>query len=108
MSVSQTGVAFTNHLAEEAAAANRVLLNGSGVAVGDFDNDGWADVYFCGLSRGNALYKNLGGWRFANVTEQAGLKPGSGSSHAAVFADVNATAGWTCWSRCLPVACNVF
>src|SRR5437867_1908393 len=35
----QTGVTFTNSLDEHAAAANRVLYNGSGVAVGDFDND---------------------------------------------------------------------
>src|SRR5213596_290343 len=33
-----TGVAFTNLLDESAAAANRILLDGSGVAAGDFDN----------------------------------------------------------------------
>ena len=36
----QTGVNFTNQLTEWQAAFNRVLLNGSGVAVGDDDQDG--------------------------------------------------------------------
>ena len=31
-------------------AANRVLLNGAGVAAGDFDRDGWVGFYFCGLA----------------------------------------------------------
>src|SRR5882672_5936155 len=85
----QTGVTFTNSLDEQAGAANRVLYNGSGVAVGDFDNDGWPDLYFCSLNGRNTLYKNLGGWRFADVTEQAGLKRDRRYYRGAVFADVN-------------------
>ena len=46
---AETGLAFTNSIDEQSAAANRVLLNGSGVATGDYDNDGWPDVFFCGL-----------------------------------------------------------
>src|ERR1051325_695681 len=46
----QSGVAFTNSLDEKAAAANRVLYNGSGVAVGDYDNDGLSDIFFCSLT----------------------------------------------------------
>jgi hypothetical protein len=89
MSPAQTGVAFTNSVDESAAAANRVLLNGSGVAVGDFDNDGWPDIYFCSLNGNNTLYKNLGGWRFVDVTARAGLKRDARYYHGAVFADVN-------------------
>ena len=85
----QTGIAFTNLLDEKSAAANRVLYNGSGVAVGDFDNDGWPDIYFCSLNGHNTLYKNLGGWKFTDVTEQAGLKRDQRYYRGAVFADVN-------------------
>src|SRR5688572_26347497 len=74
LSPAETGVAFTNSLTEEAGAANRVLFNGSGVAVGDFDQDGRPDIYLCSLNGRNTLYKNFGGWRFVDVTEQAGLK----------------------------------
>jgi hypothetical protein len=85
----QTGVGFTNTLTEWEGASNRVLLNGSGVAAGDFDRDGWPDIYFCSLNGRNTLYKNLGGWRFADVTEQAGLPRDQRYYRGAVFADVN-------------------
>lgn len=43
-----------------------------GVAVADFDNDGFQDLYVTGYD-GNALYRNLGGCKFEDVTEKAGL-----------------------------------
>ena len=89
----QTGVTFTNLLDESAAAANRVLLNGSGVAAGDFDNDGLVDLYFCGLNQRNVLYKNLGNWKFLDVTEEAGLTSTNQFCRGAVFADLDGD-GW--------------
>jgi hypothetical protein len=83
-----TGVDFTNHLAEETSALNRILENGSGVALGDVDGDGWCDVYFCRLEGDNVLYRNLGGWKFTNVTEGAGVACPNQYSTGAVFADV--------------------
>src|SRR5690349_20125083 len=62
----RSGLTFTNSVDEAAAAANRVLYNGSGVAAGDFDNDGLPDLHFCSLNGRNTLYRNLGGWRFAD------------------------------------------
>ncbi len=88
----ETGVAFTNSIDERAAAANRTLYNGSGAATGDFDGDGLPDIFFCSLNGRNTLYKNLGGWRFADVTEQAGLKRDTRYYRGAVFADVNGDA----------------
>ena len=86
---TETGLSFTNLLVELEGAANRVLFNGSGVATGDFDNDGLADIFLCGLSSPNALFKNLGGWRFKNVTREAGLIFTNKYYRGAVFADLN-------------------
>src|SRR5262245_45813193 len=44
-----TGIHFTNRLSDKAAGANRILENGSGVALGDVDGDGWCDIYFCAI-----------------------------------------------------------
>jgi hypothetical protein len=55
---------------------------GMGCAVGDYDNDGFPDIYVLGLN-GNTLYHNEHGSRFTDVTEQAGLKGGRWSTSAA-------------------------
>jgi hypothetical protein len=43
-----------------------------GVAAGDFDNDGFTDLFLCQAGR-NALYRNNGDGTFTDVTEKAGL-----------------------------------
>jgi len=70
---ARTGVAFTNHLDEATVARNRLLELGSGVALGDVDGDGRVDVYLCRLEGDNALYRNLGDWRFEDITARAGV-----------------------------------
>ncbi len=84
-----TGIDFTNVLTDARAAENQLRLNGSGVACGDVDGDGWCDVYFCGLENGNRLYRNLGGWKFEDITESAGVACADQYSTGAVFADVD-------------------
>ena len=86
---SQTGIVFANQIDELSAAANRVLLNGSGVAPGDYDNDGWPDLFFCGLNTPCRLYRNLGGWKFQDVTEPSGIVCPGRNYRGAVFADLN-------------------
>ena len=46
---------------------------GMGVAVGDFNNDGWQDLYVTGYG-GGVLYQNLGGCKFKDVTKEAGVR----------------------------------
>jgi hypothetical protein len=58
---------------------------GMGVAVADFDNDGWLDIYVTGYG-GNVLYRNLGNCKFEDVTEKAGVRSG-GFSTGAAWAD---------------------
>ena len=89
---AETGLSFSNRLSELDAARNRVLLNGSGVALGDYDGDGRVDLYVCGLNADNALYRNLGGWRFEDVTKKAGLACSKVFCRGAVMADVNGDA----------------
>jgi hypothetical protein len=58
---------------------------GMGVAVGDYDGDGWDDLYLTGLNR-NHLFRNEGG-RFRDVSTEAGVAGGEDtwSSSAAFF-----------------------
>jgi enediyne biosynthesis protein E4 len=55
---------------------------GMGVAVADFDNDGWQDLYVTGYG-GNVLYRNLGNCKFEDVTDKAGVRVGGYSTGAA-------------------------
>jgi hypothetical protein len=90
---AQTGVRFTNYLSLGAAVKNHNLMQGAGVAAGDFDNDGWCDLYFANVEGRNTLYRNRGGLVFEDVTETAGVAcPGMFSTGTA-FADVNGD-GW--------------
>ena len=57
---------------------------GDGVAVGDFDNDGWADMYVTNFGP-NILYRNRGDGTFEDVTDRAGVAMGKWSTSAAFF-----------------------
>lgn len=86
---AETGITFTNRLDEERSLTNQIFLNGSGVALGDVDGDGRCDVYLCGLDTPNALYRNLGSWRFVDVTTTAGVACADQASTGAAFADLD-------------------
>jgi hypothetical protein len=73
-------------------ARNQHLFNGSGVAVGDVNGDGWPDLYLAHLGGPNALYLNRGtagsGIQFSRVPDAGGAQlPGEYSTGAAL-ADV--------------------
>lgn len=86
---TKTGVDFKNDVDDNAIRRNEHLLNGSGVAAGDVDGDGLADIYFCGLGVDNVLYKNLGDWKFDDITNKAGVAHTGNYSTGAAFADMD-------------------
>ncbi len=76
----RTGVTFSNALKYTDSLTVlefEYMYNGAGVAVADFDQDGWQDIYFTGNMVSNRLYRNLGEWKFEDVTEASG----AGSTH---------------------------
>lgn len=87
-----TDITFTNRLSDAAASTNQIRMNGSGVAAGDVDGDGWCDLYFCSQAGENRLYRNLGGWRFKDITDTAGVRCSGQYSTGALFADVDGDA----------------
>lgn len=89
MPSAQTGVHFTNELSDDKAAENQIRLNGSGVALGDFDNNGWCDVYFCNLQGPNRLFFNQGQWKFKDAAAAAGAACEGQFSTGATAADVD-------------------
>lgn len=79
---AQTGIRFRH---TDGSGGQRYIVEtvASGLATFDYDGDGFIDIYFLNGRplRGspphpharNALYRNLGGWRFADVTDEAGV-----------------------------------
>ena len=67
---------FTD-VAEKAGVTNDRW--GEGVAVGDFDNDGWPDLYVTNFGK-NRLYRNNNDGTFTDVAEKAGVTLGNWST----------------------------
>ena len=49
------------------------IYNGGGMGVGDFDNDGWEDIFLGGNQVSSELYLNKGNLKFEKVTQASGL-----------------------------------
>ena len=63
---------------------------GTGVAIGDYDGDGRPDIFVVTKTDGCRLFRNLGGYKFEDVTDKAGVGGAPGEwNHGATFVDVN-------------------
>ena len=62
---------------------------GGGVALGDYDGDGRSDIYLLRPFLGSRLFRNLGDFRFEDVTDGAGVEDGGAWGMGATFADLD-------------------
>jgi enediyne biosynthesis protein E4 len=112
---AESGVAFAYRNGEEADRYTILESLGGGLALLDYDGDGLLDLfvpgggYFDGpdhrVMKGypSRLYKNLGGWKFKDVTKEVGLDQPVFYTHGCAVADYDRD-GWpdllvTGWGR---------
>ena len=86
---SRTGITFNNSVGDSNLVHNRQLAQGAGVCLADVDDDGRPDVFLARTEGPNAIYRNLGDWRFEDITQQAGVAAADRVSTGCAFADVD-------------------
>jgi enediyne biosynthesis protein E4 len=89
--LKESGITFVNHIVDDAGRDYHLAHydHGNGIAVADVDGDGLYDIYFVSQTGGNELWKNLGGGKFKNITEEAGVGVPGRISVTASFADID-------------------
>jgi hypothetical protein len=86
------GITFSNDLSyteEFNVYTYRNFYNGGGVGLGDINNDGLIDIFFCGNMVDNKLYLNKGNFQFEDITDKAGVASAGAWSSGVSIADVN-------------------
>ncbi|GIL24049.1 MAG: hypothetical protein BroJett042_25620 [Bacteroidota bacterium] len=92
LSAESTGITFRNDLSfnqEFNIYTYRNFYNGGGVGIGDFNNDGFMDIYFTSNQSSNKLYINKGNLQFEDITDKAGVNGTKSWSTGVALADVN-------------------
>jgi hypothetical protein len=88
----KTGISFINKV-QNSKEFNifkyRNFYNGGGVAIGDINNDGLADVFLTGNMEPNKLFLNKGELEFEDISESAGISGNKPWSTGVVMADIN-------------------
>jgi len=86
-----SGISFENRVVDDAGKAYKKVHydHGTGLCAADVDGDGLPDLYFVTQLGTNELWKNLGGGRFANVTDEAGLTMHDAVAVGCAFADID-------------------
>ncbi|MEI9944680.1 MAG: VCBS repeat-containing protein [Chitinophagaceae bacterium] len=77
LDAGKTNIHFNNKITESDSVnifINEYMYNGSGVGIGDFNNDGLPDIFLCGSMVSSKLFINKGDFSFEDVTDKAGLQ----------------------------------
>jgi hypothetical protein len=101
-----TNVHFNNFMLDSKqinVISYEYFYNGAGVSAGDVNNDGLPDLYFTSNVGDCKLYLNLGGMKFRDITDKAGVAGGGGYKTGAVMVDIN-NDGWMDIYVCKSVA----
>jgi hypothetical protein len=87
----ESGITFKHGIVDDSGKAYKAAHydHGNGIAIADVDGDGLLDIYFVNQVGGNQLWRNLGGGRFENITESAGVGVPDKVSVSASFADID-------------------
>ncbi len=89
---ADTGVDFINTIENQKnfnIFKYRNFYNGGGVAIGDINNDGLADIFLSANMGPNKLYLNKGDFKFEDVSEKAGVVGNKPWSTGVAMADIN-------------------
>ncbi len=89
---ADTGIDFENRLTDTEefnVFTYRNYFNGGGVGIGDVNGDGLPDLYLTANQLPNRLYLNEGGFRFRDVSEQAGVVGRKAWSTGVSLVDIN-------------------
>jgi hypothetical protein len=92
LDADQTGIEFVNQITETEelnVMQYEYLYNGGGIGVGDFNNDGLADIYLTGNVVENKLYINKGNFQFEDLTHHSGVQGKKGWKTGTSISDVN-------------------
>jgi enediyne biosynthesis protein E4 len=94
--LNNTGIDFNNKVVDDSLENGflfRNFYNGNGVALGDINNDGLADVFMTSNAGANKLYLNKGNFQFEDISDKAGIIKDDKWNTGVVFADIDAD-GW--------------
>ncbi|WP_299113566.1 VCBS repeat-containing protein [uncultured Winogradskyella sp.] len=89
----QTGIDFNNTI-KESTYFNHYYYSqiyvGSGVAIGDINNDGLPDIFFGGNQVGDKLYLNKGNFQFDDISKKSKIAVNPGWTWGVTMVDINA------------------
>jgi enediyne biosynthesis protein E4 len=95
----RAGLSFTYHTGADVERYTLLETLGGGVGLIDFDRDGLLDIWLAGggtiskepadkiEAKRSAFFRNLGDWRFEEITDQVGLEEATFYSHGCAVAD---------------------